>query len=104
MLPFLTSWWDEVYAGITVYYFWSSGITVRMRLDDLAMLGGFGQGGRLMRIARLERDGRAGAGEEMEVVGCVAVIVAESYRRYLDSKKEEQESERDLTLENVWIR
>ncbi len=57
-----------------------------------------------MRIARLERDGRAGAGEDLEVVGCVAVIVAESYRRYLDRKREEQDQETDLTLENVWIR
>ena len=57
-----------------------------------------------MRIARLERDGRAGVGEDLEVVGCVAVIVAESYRRYLDSKKEEQDPDRDLTLESVWIR
>ena len=75
-----------------------------MSLADFAMLGGFGQGGRPMRIARLERDGRAAGGEDVEVVGCVAVIVAESYRRYLDNKKEDREPERDLTLETVWIR
>jgi hypothetical protein len=86
-----------------MYYFWSSGIIVRMSLADWAMLGGSGQGGRLMRIARLESDGRARSGEDLEVVGCVAVIVAESYRRYLRNKEEEQEP-RDLTLENVWIR
>ncbi|MBW2263927.1 MAG: hypothetical protein JRG91_18355, partial [Deltaproteobacteria bacterium] len=54
-----------------------------------------------MRIARLERDGYAGGGEDVEVVGCVAVIVAESYRRYLESKERDQDSARDLTLENV---
>lgn len=74
-----------------------------MSLTEWALLGGSGQGGRLMRIARLERDGHAGCGEDLEVVGCVAVIVAESYRRYLESKEEQKES-RDLTLENVWIR
>ena len=87
-----------------MYYFWSSGITIRLSLAEFAMLGGTGQGGRLMRIARLETDGRRAGGKDLEVVGCVAVIVAESYRRYLDSKEEEQESERDLTLETVWIR
>jgi hypothetical protein len=87
-----------------MYYFWSSGITIRMSLAEFAMLGGFGQGGRLMRIARLERDGHAGGGEELEVVGCVAVIVAESYRRYLENKRNEREVEQDLTAETVWIR
>lgn len=57
-----------------------------------------------MRIARLERDGHAGGGEELEVVGCVAVIVAESYRRYLENKRNEREVEQDLTAETVWIR
>ena len=61
-----------------MYYFWSSGITIRLSLAEFAMLGGAGQGGRLMRIARLETDGRRAGGKDTEVVGCVAVIVAES--------------------------
>jgi hypothetical protein len=87
-----------------MYYFWSSGITFRMSLADFAMLGGSGQGGRLMRIARLESDGRRARCEELEVVGCVAVIMAESYRRWLENKREETETIQDLTLANVWLR
>jgi endo-alpha-1,4-polygalactosaminidase (GH114 family) len=58
-----------------------------------------------MRIARLVVDGcSAMRDEDVEVVGYVAAIVAESYRRYLDQQKKEEVSERDLTLETIWLR
>jgi len=87
-----------------MYYFWTSDITIRMRLADLASLGGFGQGGRTMRIARLEREGYGVRHEDLEVTGCVAVIVAESYRRFLEGQKKEREVLEDLTLESIWMR
>ncbi len=58
-----------------------------------------------MRIARLDVDGRSAMrDEDVEVVGYVAAIVAESYRRYLEARSREEVSEKDLTLETIWLR
>lgn len=58
-----------------------------------------------MRIARLDVDGRSAMrDEDVEVVGYVAAIMAESHRRYLESRADEEAPERDLTMETVWLR
>lgn len=58
-----------------------------------------------MRIARLDVDGRSEMrNEDVEVVGYVAAIVAESYRRYLQTSRDEEDPERDLTMETIWLK